>query len=373
MTRRQILAASLSTWAWSAEPPLREDGFTPLFDGESLSGWSIQQGPDSAFYAENGAIVVHEGSGFPTWLRYDRRFENFEFRCDVFIEGWSNGGIFLHAPEYGRPTETGFKVNIFQKRDEPPLKESIGAIFPVLAPSRVNVTNGWNTVRVLMDSPVLRVWINGEMVQDVDIDSVADFRYRFRSGYIGIESLSYPLRFRNLRVRELPPKTKWDVLYAGPGDLSKWKPLDTKATWKPLGPTLRADGSGYLATVSAYRDFAFQCYIRGSKHHNGGIIFRGATTDTLKHYEIQLHDVEGAVYPTGSLYHYRRAIYPRIQAEEWFPFQLFVKGKDCLVRINGDTVTEFSGLEMNDEAPIMLQAHAPGRWVEYKEILIRRL
>ena len=52
-----------------------------------------------------------------------------------------------------------------------------------------------------------------------------------------------------------------------------------------------------------------------------------------RNYEIQQHDVEGADYATGSLYSFKPAIYLRIE----------------------------------------LQAHDPGRWIECKEIKIRRL
>jgi hypothetical protein len=370
LTRRHAL------FALAAAPLARaEDGFTPLFDGSSLKGWSVQNGPESAFYVNDGAIVIHEGANFPTWLRFDRRFENFDFRCEFFIKGWNNGGIYLCAPEHGRPTWTGMKINLFQKRDEQPIAESIGSIFPIVPPLKVNVKNQgeWNTMRVLLDWPSLQVWINDEQVQKLNVESVPELRHRLRSGYIGIESLSYPLRFRNLRVRELPAKEKWEPLYFGPEHMSKWKALDEKARWEPLGTVLRANGNGYLATLEKYRDFEFHCYIRGSRHHNGGIIFRGNSVKSMEHYEIQLHDVEGAVYPTGSLYHYKRATYPVIEAEQWYPFSLYVKDRECIVRVNGDTVVEYDKLEKMEAGPIMLQAHQAGKWIEYKEVKVKRI
>ena len=53
--------------------------------------------------------------------------------------------------------------------------------------------------------------------------------------------------------------------------------------------------------------------------------------------------------------------------------QLIVKGKDCLVRINGDTVMEYGGLDNLEEGSIELQAHRPGRWTEFKHIRVKRL
>lgn len=353
-----------------------EDQYTPLFDGRTLRGWSIVDGPESAFYVEDNTIVIGPGANFPTWLRSDRRYENYDLRLEFFIKGWANSGVYIHAPEYGRPTWTGMKINLFQKQDSPPLAESIGAIFPVVPPLKVNVKNKgeWNTMRVFSDWPALRVWINEELVQDLDVSRHPALKHRLRSGYIGIESLSYPLRFRNLRIRELPAKEQWIGLYDGPQDLDKWTIAEGKPAFQALGEVLRGDGLGYFATREKYRDFEFQSYIRASQWHNGGIIFRGNSTDTTQHYEIQLHDVEGAVYPTGSLYHYVRCQpYPRIEPEKWYPFQLIVKDHDCMVRINGDTVVDYHKLERTDEGPIMLQAHAAGKWIEYKQVRVKRL
>ena len=101
MRRRDFLALVPSA-AFAARDD--EAGFVSLFDGRSLNGWSIREGPESAFYVNDGCIVVHNGSNFPTWLRSDRQYENFDFRCEFFIKGWMNSGIYLHAPEHGRNT-----------------------------------------------------------------------------------------------------------------------------------------------------------------------------------------------------------------------------------------------------------------------------
>ncbi|MGB9604802.1 MAG: 3-keto-disaccharide hydrolase, partial [Bryobacteraceae bacterium] len=205
MSRRQWLAgaaasvpAAYAGGATGAQGEA-EEGFQSLFDGKTLRGWHIREGPESAFYIKDGTIVVHEGSNFPTWLCSDREYENFDFRCEFFLQGWMDSGVYLHAPEHGRNAWIGFYIKLFHKQDPTPLKESAGAIFPLVAPRKVNVRNRgeWNGLRILMDWPLLRVWINEELVQDVDVESIPELRYRLRRGYLGLESLSYPIRFRN--------------------------------------------------------------------------------------------------------------------------------------------------------------------------------
>ncbi len=355
----------------------QESDFTPLFDGQSLSGWSVQQGPESAFYVSDSAINVHDGSNFPTWLRSDRHYENFDFRGEYYVKGWTNSGLYLHAPEHGRNTWTGLKIAIFHQQDVEPRPESNGAIFPLVPPSKVNVRNRgeWNTFRIVMDWPKLQVWMNDEPVQDVNLEENPELRYRLRRGYLGIESLGYPIRFRKLRIKELPSREKWQVLYARPEDLEKnWYPAEGKAKWETLGEVLRADGLGYLATKEKWRNFEFDAYLRPSLHSNGGIMFRTRGDQRQdSDYEVQIHDVEGATYPTGSLYHFRRAQYPRIEPEQWYLMQLVVKDGHCLVRINGETVMEYEGLKQKDAGRIMLQAHQSGRWIEYKQVRVKPL
>ena len=115
-------------------------------------------------------------------------------------------------------------------------------------------------------------------------------------------------------------------------------------------------------------------YARGRREHNSGVLFRTSGDEKrTRHYEIQLHDVEDAHFPTGSLYYFKRGMYPRIEHERWFPFYLRVEGKHCLVRINGDTVCEYDDLTNLEEGHIELQAHRLGYWSEFKDIRIKRL
>jgi len=377
MNRRHFLslfpALPAALKAQISEPPS-----TSLFDGRSLDGWSIQDGPESAFYVTEGTIAGSPASAFPAWLRSARPYENFDLEFEWLPRGWSDGGLYFSAPEHGSRSRAGFKLSLFHQADNDLRGNSSGAIFPAIAPKLVNVKpKEWNTVRVSLDWPKLAVWSNGAQTHDLDVESHRELRHRLRSGYIGLETLSYPIRFRNLRIRELPGKLTWDTLYEQPSDLDKWTLTElnqrSPAQYLALGGVLRGDGLGNLTTKEKYRDFEIQMYLRGSLHHNGGILFRSRPGGGTNRYEIQLHDVEEAHYPTGSLYHFKRAAYPRIEPEKWYLFQMLVKDRWCLVRINGEDVMEYDRLENVDEGSIELQAHQAGRWIEYKSIRVRRL
>lgn len=373
LSRRHFLAACSAMPALAAVEP----GFESIFDGQSLKGWSVREGPGTAFHVTDGSIAVHPSANFPTWLRYNRKLENFDLRGEFFLKGWMDSGIYLHAPEYGRNTWTGIEVKLFHQKEEKPTPYSCGAIFPLIAPKTINVNNKgeWNTFRILMDWPSLKVWMNDTQVQDVNLDQHPDLRYRLRQGYLGLQSLSYPIRFRNLQLKELPGRERWDVMFEQASDLSKWKVSEGKPRFEALNDTLRLEGLGHIAFEKQYRDFELQSYIRTSRWQNGGILFRskGGGTRSGTNYEIQLHNVEGAHFPTGSLYHFKRAQYPRIEDEKWWFCQLIAKGSNLIVRINGENVLEYDGLENVSEGLIELQAHHEGTWAEFRRVRIKPL
>jgi len=182
MNRRKFLTSAAAAPALAAAQS--SDNFTPLFDGRTLAGWSIRQGPESAFYVRDGAIVVHQNAGFPTWLRSAKEYENFDFRGEFFVEGWIDSGIYFHAPEHGRNTWEGMQMKIFHQQDEKPMLNSMGSIFPLIAPLKVNVKSkgDWNEFRILMDWPGLRIWTNGELVQDLNVENIPELRHRLRRG-----------------------------------------------------------------------------------------------------------------------------------------------------------------------------------------------
>jgi len=351
-------------------------GWINLFDGSTLDGWTIVDGFESQYYAADGAICVAEHASFPAWLRSVRQYENFEMAGEFFIKGWTDAAVYLHAPEHGQPSKSGFQIKVFHQAGAPPTAYSAGAVFPYVAPLKVNVKEGWNPFRIFMDWPALKVWINGEVVHDLNLDAAPLLRDRLRMGYLGIAGASTPCRFRSLRIRELPPKQSWIPLYESPADLAaNWQVSEGKPDFQALGPVLRSAGLGHMATKAKFKDFQFQMYARTSAQHNAGVIFRstGRGAPNAVSNEIQIHNVEEAHFPTGSLYHLKRAAYPRIEDEKWFFFQLDVRGKSVVVRINGDTVMQYDQLDNLSEGFIELQAHRRGYWGEYKHIRIRPL
>ena len=102
MNRREFLGTAAAIPAVLPQQGGIEPDFRPMFDGKSLNGWVISDGPESAFYVDKGDIVSSQSSGYPAWLRSTDEYENFDFRCDFFVQGWIDGGVHFHAPEHGQ-------------------------------------------------------------------------------------------------------------------------------------------------------------------------------------------------------------------------------------------------------------------------------
>ena len=100
--------------------------------------------------------------------------------------------------------------------------ELTGGIYRAVAPSKqVYKPEDWNTVQVTLEGSKLRVVLNGETVQDIDLDqqsatvlrhdgsSAPALKDRPRKGHIGFQELSRAeshVQIRNARIKEITAK-----------------------------------------------------------------------------------------------------------------------------------------------------------------------
>jgi 3-keto-disaccharide hydrolase len=90
-----------------APPPVTvPDGFTPLFNGTTLSGWHVSRtnhhGRTPDFFVMHGAIIASQnpfgGGGI---LLTDKKYKNFELYMEVKPDWGCDSGIFLRSTESG--------------------------------------------------------------------------------------------------------------------------------------------------------------------------------------------------------------------------------------------------------------------------------
>ena len=353
-----------------------EAGFVSLFNGKDLTGWQVTAGPTESFVVDAGLLTCTGKGHYPTWLRSEKEYENFVLRFEYIVKHYSESGLLIHAPLHGRLSRVGFKVELCDDWSRTGRTVPTGSIQDIARARdfKAKKHEQWNRMDVVMDYPLVRVMLNGQLIQEIDCARDKELRYRLRRGYLGIQDLGRYIAFRNIRIKELPAQEQpWVSLFNGK-DYAGWTPLG-HAQWEINDGVIKAIRHGYLLTEKEYQDFELFTYIRTSRYANGGIFFRWKSHDPLSErgYEAQIYNMVEATNPTGSIYAFVRAEVMTSQDEEWFPMQIFADGPRCVIRVNGETAAVAEKLELVRPGRIALQMHQKDATIEWKGIRIKAL
>src|ERR1051325_9076232 len=86
----------------------KEEGFTSIFDGESLKGW---QGGTGAYEVKDGAIVcLKDGKGGNLYT--EKEYANFVLRFEFKLTPGANNGIGIRAPREGDAAFVGMEIQV---------------------------------------------------------------------------------------------------------------------------------------------------------------------------------------------------------------------------------------------------------------------
>jgi hypothetical protein len=228
MTRLPILlltilgltAAQTATQAPVLSATERADGFVPLFDGSSLSGWrviSLATGtqPTGSWYVRDG-ILSHDKDRGENWLATTATYTDFVLRLEYRTGPDSDSGIFFRSAPQGYPSFTGMEFEIRgHDAGSPPTVRSTSAIYGAAAPAKVNSkpAGEWNQVEVTVQGRRVQAVWNGERVHDVNLDDPAyaqalrgPLSARVPSGHIGFQAHlnGAPVDFRHVRIKVIP-------------------------------------------------------------------------------------------------------------------------------------------------------------------------
>jgi hypothetical protein len=360
----------LAVLATLVQARLMASEFKPLFNGTDLSGW-IEMGKPGAFVADGGSLFLKTPQNHPDWLRTEKEYENFVLKLQYMVLDWCETGVFIHAPLYGDPIQSGLKLHLKHDRSAEEAR-STGAIYDVVSPIAFanKGPNEWNSIEIYMDWPTLRVKLNDVVIQDLNMDLSDALRLRARRGFIGLEDLGFQVRYRNIEIRELPDKDrKWTSLFNGT-DLKGWT-RQGNAKWVVQdGKINGSNGDGFLLTEESFGSFEFQTYFRTSPHANGGIYFR--RSGGFGGYEIQIYNVPGSTNPTGSIYGRVPAKPVPCRDGEWGQLRIVSDGAYTGVWVNGWKVAESYSMRQPDNGKLAFQNHSDGQ-VEYFDPKIRPL
>jgi Domain of Unknown Function (DUF1080) len=185
------------------------------FNGKDLTGWVLDSGPKDAWQVVDGAIVTRgQGSDNRGWLLSERTWKDFVFKCQFQLGEGADGGVGLRAEggeKIGRlPMHLAVKL-----RSRPFGQVQVGSFYywvniaePPARPANLKQAGVWNDLVIELRGQKLRVVVNGQEIQDLDLDQIARREQvmpgvKRTVGRVGLQQHSGEVRFRDIRIKAL--------------------------------------------------------------------------------------------------------------------------------------------------------------------------
>jgi hypothetical protein len=297
-----------------------DDGWTSLFDGKTLKGWTPRGG--GVWSVDEGTILGVTGTGEYGWLCSEKTYGDFVLEYEAKIESTGNSGVQVRSRIDAKDLMVGYQFDLDRTRpstgrlydearrkllqDVPLRPEARGAL----------KADDWNKVRLECVGDRLRSWVNGVAI--VDYRDPVDL-----SGIVALQVHSgkdAKIRWRNLRIKDGGIR-KWEPLFNG-RDLEGWKPVGD-AEWRvqdgALAGRLQKRGYAALATPAPLPEFTMRLVFRPVEG-KASVSFGAATPDG---------DGGSRVGLVGG------------RAQDWNDLVVSVHGGRAVVHLNGDRVADF--------------------------------
>jgi len=193
---------------------LRPLGLRPMFHGKDLTGWNTRRADKSHFEVTgSGELQVRNGRG---QLETNRTYGDFVLQLACYVNGAKlNSGIFFRCipGDYMKGYECQIHNGYADGDPTRPLDCGTGGIYRRQSARRIVAKDfTWFYETLIADGPHMAAWVNGYQVSDWT-DTRAPHEnprkgLRVAPGTIAIQGHdpTTDLRFRDLRIVELPPR-----------------------------------------------------------------------------------------------------------------------------------------------------------------------
>lgn len=198
------------------------DEWQEMFNGKDLSGWVVDGASEYQVDGEKKPIwtvgedgVIHcAGFGYG-FLRWEQRVCDFHWHVEYRLQPGSNSGLGIRSEPYTgdlktRPSVAGFEIQLLDDFGKPANKTSNGALYRYVAPkTNANREAGqWNTMEVECKGPHIRIWLNEELIHDLDQTKNKELANKPLCGYISLQNHVSPVDFRNVRIKDVTTSEK---------------------------------------------------------------------------------------------------------------------------------------------------------------------
>ena len=189
-----------------------KDGWVDLLKGKDLQAHWTTTG--NWMLGDDGVVELKPRPGETGWQRYDAylwakgEYADFEADFEYKVAKGGNSGFYLHVGKRESPVATGIEVQIYDSGSKPSgaklTDHDSGGIIPGIPPTKntAKPAGEWNRMQVTSKGNKLTVRLNGEVVNEVELDN-EKIKSRPRTGAIGFQDHGLPLWLKNIRIREL--------------------------------------------------------------------------------------------------------------------------------------------------------------------------
>ena len=245
--------------------------FTPLFNGKDFTGWNIEPDMGVAWSAEDGRIICKGAPYNPYYILTEKEYENFELFVDFKMSKDCNSGIDLHQIERGwaRESHLGIEIQVFDNAGKKITIGSCGSVYDALPPlsNPVKPFGHWNRYYIIMDWPILKIWLNGQLVQDANLENYDVTKYKLRRGFIGLQNHGNYVEYRNLYINELSSKEHLIQLF-NEKNLNGWEKVGDAKWTIDNGEIIGTGGDGWLVSEQEFENYELRIF--AGKYESGG-------------------------------------------------------------------------------------------------------
>jgi len=211
--RRRALSSLLGVLLCVGSLTAADAPFVPLFDGKTLSGWTLIEKKGPGYAVKDGNLVCPKDGGGNFFTV--KEFANFVFRFEFRTEPAGNNGVGIRSPLTGDAAYQGMEIQILDTAYDKPLRPAQyhGSIYDVVPAKRgfLKKAGEWNKEEITANGRNIQVKLNGTVIVDANLDDVKDpevlkkhpglARTKGHIGFLGHGSL---VEFRNIAIKELP-------------------------------------------------------------------------------------------------------------------------------------------------------------------------
>lgn len=376
----------------------KAEGWQLLFDGSTLNGWRDYNGESltAPWFVEDGMIQAKgEGADEHGYIVTDKLYENFELVWDWKIADGGNSGVLYHVvenPKFAVPYVTGPEYQLIDQDNFPHeledwQKTAADYAMYTVDPEQFDLkpAGDWNTSKIVFDNGHVEHWLNGKKVIEFDAwtddwharknsgkwENAPEYGLA-RKGNLCLQDHGSAAWFRNVKVKELPRKTKEVTLFNGT-DLTGWEAYGTEKWYVEDGLLICESGPdkqyGYLATRDYYDDFDLSVDFKQESEGNSGVYIRSFVEPValVNGWQVEVApkgDGTGGIYESygrGWLAEITDAQQELLKEGDWNTIRVRVEGNKVKTWLNGEEMVELSDDKIGKaQGRIALQIHDGG-------------